>query len=192
VPQDAAMSFPSMNPDAYAWTPVRQWRSEGQGLDAEAPLVLTVTSSLTRFLERRYGMRLELKLHEQFVDRMRPREAGLLGAATGEACLRRTVSLLHRKSVMFDAESILPLAGLPTDLMEELEAGRNPLGNLLLERGMSLARSDLSIGYRREAGAEPLWARQSVLRSESGTRALVIEFFHPEIWRRLGRAERRY
>ena len=182
----------SLHPETYTWTPVRQWRSEGQGLDAEAPLVLTVTSSLTRFIERRYGMRLELKLHDQFVDRMRPREAELLGAAAGEACLRRTVSLLHRKSVMFDAESILPLAGLPTDLMEELEAGRQPLGNLLLERGMSLARSDLSIGCRKAEHGESLWARQSVLRSESGTRALVIEFFHPEIWRRIERAERRY
>jgi len=186
------MSSLTLNPETYDWTPVRQWRSEGQGLNAEAPQVLTVTSSLTRFLERRYGMRLELRLHEQFVDRIRPREAELLGSAAGEACLRRTVSLLHRKSVMFDAESILPLEGLPTDLMDELEAGRQPLGNLLLERGMSLARSDLSIGCRQEGDGEFLWARQSVLRSESGTRALVIEFFHPEIWRRIGRAERRY
>lgn len=175
------------SPDAYDWVPVRQWRSEG--LDAEMAMVLTVTSSLTRFVERRYGLRLELKLHEQFVDRLNPYEAKLLEGAPGDACLRRTVSLLHRKSVMFDAESVLPLAGLPADLMAELEAGRVPLANLLLERGLSLARSDLCVGMHAGEHGEALWARRSVLRSASGTRALVSEYFYPEIWTRI---ERRY
>jgi chorismate-pyruvate lyase len=173
------------SPDVYEWIPVRQWR--GEGLGTEMPMVLTVTSSLTRFIERRYGLRLELKLHDQFVDRLNPDEANLLGAGPGDACLRRTVSLLNRKSVMFDAESVLPLAGLPADLMAELEAGRQPLANLLLERGLSLARSDLCVGKHASESGEVLWARRSVLRSVSGTRALVSEYFHPEIWTRIGR-----
>lgn len=179
------MVVPPQSPDAYDWIPVRQWR--GEGLGAEMPMVLTVTSSLTRFIERRYGLRLELKLHEQFVDRLSPYEANLLGGAPGDACLRRTVSLLNRKSVMFDAESVLPLAGLPADLMAELEAGRQPLANLLLERGLSLARSDLCVGTHALERGGSLWARRSVLRSASGTRALVSEYFHPEVWTRIGR-----
>lgn len=175
------------SPDAYDWIPARQWR--GEGADAEMAKVLTVTSSLTRFVERRYGLRLDLKLHDQFVDRLSPSEAGLLEAAPGDACLRRTVSLLNRKSVMFDAESVLPLAGLPADLMAELEAGLTPLANLLLERGLSLARSDLCVGIHAPEQGGSLWARRSVLRSASGTRALVSEYFHPEIWARI---ERRY
>jgi chorismate-pyruvate lyase len=59
----------------------------------------------------------------------------------------------------------------------------------LIERGLSLARSDLCVGTHASAQGESLWARRSVLRSASGTRALVSEYFHPEIWTRI---ERRY
>jgi chorismate--pyruvate lyase len=168
------------------WMPVRQWRAEDAGVSKDAAAVLTTVGSLTRFLERHYGMRLSVRLHDQFVDRANPDEATLLNCPAGAPCLRRQVSLLHRDSVMFDAESVLPLEDLPADLMNELQEGQRPLGNLLLDRGLSLSRSDLSIvemaGEGIHAGRR---GRRSVLRSPAGTRALVVEVFHPEFWKRL-------
>lgn len=172
--------------DEQAWIPVRKWRPDEAGVGKDEAAVLTAIGSLTRFLERHYGMRLTVRLHDQFVDRAGIDEAALLACSAGSPCLRRQVSLLHRDSVMFDAESVLPLEDLPADLMEDLQEGKRPLGNLLLDRGLSLARSDLSIvrvgGEGMHAGR---LARRSVLRSPSGTRALVVEVFNPEIWKRL-------
>lgn len=94
---------------------------------------------------------------------------------------------------MFDAESVLPLSELPAQLMAELEEGKKPLGNLLLDRGLSLSRSDLSVVRLQTSDAyNARWARRSVLKSPSGTRALVVEVFHPEIWRRISASGRRY
>jgi chorismate-pyruvate lyase len=94
---------------------------------------------------------------------------------------------------MFDAESVLPLEDLPADLMQHLQEGKRPLGNLLLDRGLSLARSDLSVAQLNvESAYDGRWARRSVLRSESGTRALVVEVFHPYAWQRIEGASRRY
>ena len=150
--------------------------------------MLTVTSSLTRFIERQYGIALKVKLIEQFVDQLDGDEARILGCAAGTKALRRQVSLVHRGGVMFDAESVLPLAEIPTEMMQALQEGREPLGNLLQERGLVLARSDLSVGRiqcKGDAGTEERWARRSVLRSPSGASALVIEAFHPLFWRRI-------
>ncbi len=173
--------------------PVRRWRPQEEGVDRDMAAVLGAAGSLTRFLERHYGMRLEVRLHDQFVDAIRPDEAELLGCVAGETGLRRRVSLLHRGSVMFDAESVLPLSELPAQLMAELEEGKKPLGNLLLDRGLSLSRSDLSVVRLQTSDAyNARWARRSVLKSPSGTRALVVEVFHPEIWRRISASGRRY
>jgi len=175
------------------WLPVRTWKAGEHGVSRDMAAVLTIAGSLTRFLERHYAMRLDVRLHDQFVDRASANEAALLACDAGAPALRRRVSLMHRKSVMFDAESLLPLDSLPTDLMSDLQEGLKPLGNLLLDRGLSLARSDLCVarivGEGLYAGR---WARRSVLRSESGTRALVVEVFHDEIWNRIAQMARRY
>ncbi|MFC1536506.1 chorismate--pyruvate lyase family protein [Pseudomonadota bacterium] len=184
MPQDAQMFFGSL--ENQQWIPVRRWRSGDAGVSKDIAAVLTTVGSLTRFLERHYGMRLTVRLHDQFVDRSSQDEAALLDCPVGSPCLRRQVSLLHRDSVMFDAESVLPLEDLPADLMNELQEGKRPLGNLLLDRGLSLSRSDLSVVQMQGEGVHAgRWGRRSVLRSPSGTRALVAEVFHPEVWKRL-------
>lgn len=185
------MHFPSIH--SQTWHPVRSWRAEEAGIDRETAAVLTVTNSLTRFIERRFGMALELKVHDQFVDSLHLPEAELLGCTAGSPALRRQVSLMHRGSVMFDAESVLPLDELPADLMQQLEEGVRPLGNLLMDRGLSLSRSDLSVAQIEDDSVRSgCWARRSILRSPSGTRALVVEVFHPEMWKRMERMGRRY
>ncbi len=178
--------------ESLTWTPVRQWRPDEAGLDRAQAAVLTATGSLTRFLERHYGMRLEVRLHDQFVDRATSAEAVLLDCAAGTPSLRRRVSLMFRGSVMFDAESVLPLDGVHAELMHELQEGEKPLGNLLLDRGLSLSRSDLSVASITDGRYAGCWARRSVLRSASGTRALVVEVFHEAMWQRLARMARRY
>ena len=184
MPQDAQMFFGSL--ENQQWIPARQWRSGDAGVSKDVAAVLTTIGSLTRFLERHYGMRLTVRLHDQFVDRTGQDEAAFLDCPAGSPCLRRQVSLLHRDSVMFDAESVLPLEDLSADLMNELQEGERPLGNLLLDRGLSLSRSDLSVVEMAGEGIHAgRWGRRSVLRSPSGTRALVVEVFHPEIWKRL-------
>ncbi|OIQ02404.1 MAG: chorismate lyase [Zetaproteobacteria bacterium CG06_land_8_20_14_3_00_59_53] len=168
------------------WEPVRQWSAAQHGVSATMAGVLTVTGSLTRFVERHHRMHLDVQLHDQMVDKASAGEAAILACDPGAPVLRRNVSLLHRGTVMFDAESILPLDTLPTDLMQDLQEGRKPLGNLLLDRGLSLSRSDLSVAkIKGEERFANCWARRSVLRSESGTRALVIEVFRPDMWKRI-------
>lgn len=175
------------------WQSVRYWKPQDAGVTRDAAAILTTAGSLTRFLERHFGIRLEVRLHDQFVDTVKQGEAPLLLCAESEPALRRQVSLMHRGSVLFDAESVLPLETLPADLIADLQEGIRPLGNLLLDRGLSLARSDLSVTQMQ---GEPLhqgrWARRSVLRSESGTQALVVEVFHPEMWTRVETTSRRY
>lgn len=179
--------------ESQQWQPVRYWKPADAGISRDAATVLTITGSLTRLLERRYGMRLDVRLHDQYIDIVRTEEAEMLDCAVGSPALRRQVSLMHRGSVMFDAESVLPLADLPADLMQQLQEGKRPLGNLLLDRGLSLARSDLSVAQLKvESAYDGRWARRSVLRSESGTRALVVEVFHPYIWQCIEGASRRY
>jgi chorismate-pyruvate lyase len=177
----------SMQWDKQAWCPVREWQLANMDLDKNTSSVLTVTTSLTRFLERRFRMVLTVQLHEQFLDKVTAAEAELLGCECGSPALRRQVSLLHRGSVMFDAESVLPLEGLPKALMEALQAGKRPLANLLLDQGLSLARSDLSVVKVESGVCAGRWARRSVLRSASGTQALVVEVFQTEFWSRLQR-----
>jgi len=184
------MFFGMLN--SVAWEPVRNWRAETYQLPMDMAGVLTVAGSLTRFLERHHGIMLDVKLHDQLVDKALPDEAELLACAPDTRALRRQVSLLHRGAVMFDAESVLPLDTLPADLMQDLQAGEKPLGNLLLDRGLSLSRSDLSIAridveaQANKSKYDKCWARRSVLRSGSGMRALVVEVFHPAMWRRIG------
>ncbi len=179
--------------DSQQWQSVRYWKPKEAGISRDCAAVLTTAGSLTRFLERHFGIRLEVRLHDQFVDHTRPDEAVLLDSQTADSALRRQVSLMHRGSVMFDAESVLPLDALPADLMHDLQEGKRPLGNLLLDRGLSLARSDLSVSQLDMDGLHNgRWARRSVLRSPSGTRALVVEVFHPEMWKRIETTARRY
>jgi len=177
----------SMQWDKQTWCPVREWQLANMSLNKNMSAVLTVTSSLTRFLERRFCMPLTVQLHEQFLDKARAPEAVLLGCECGAPVLRRQVSLLHRGSVMFDAESVLPLEGLAKSLMEELQEGKRPLANLLLDQGLSLARSDLSVAQVESGVCVGRWARRSVLRSASGTQALVVEVFQADFWARLQR-----
>ncbi len=188
---DARMFFGSL--DTQDWQPVRHWKPQEAGVSRDCAAVLTTAGSLTRFLERHFGIRLDVCLHDQFVDQTRTDEAALLGSDPSDSVLRRQVSLMHRGSVMFDAESVLPLDGLPADLMQDLQEGKRPLGNLLLDRGLSLSRSDLSVVQLDVDGTHNgRWARRSVLRSPSGTRALVVEVFHPEMWKRIESTARRY
>jgi len=176
--------------DKQAWCPVREWQLANMSLDKNMSAALTVTSSLTRFLERRFRMSLTVQLHEQFLDKTTPAEGMLLGCDCGAPALRRQVSLLHRGSVMIDAESVLPLEGLSKSLMDELQAGERPLANLLLDQGLSLARSDLSVAQVGSGVCAGRWARRSVLRSASGAQALVVEVFQAEFWARLQRLSR--
>ncbi|EAU54643.1 hypothetical protein SPV1_13704 [Mariprofundus ferrooxydans PV-1] len=188
---DARMFFGDI--ESQPWQSVRVWKPADAGVGRDAAAVLTVAGSLTRFLERHFAIRLDVRVHDQFVDSMSAEEAQLLVCAPGASALRRQVSLLHRGSVMFDAESVLPLEDLPADLMLELQEGARPLGNLLLDRGLSLSRSDLAVVKLDMEGANNgRWARRSVLRSPSGTRALVVEVFHPALWQRIENAARRY
>jgi len=179
--------------ESQAWQSVRTWKPVDVGVSHDAAAVLSAAGSLTRFLERHFAIRLDVRLHDQFVDTVSADEVKLLACNTGDSALRRQVSLLNRGSVMFDAESVLPLEDLPADLLFELQEGKRPLGNLLLDRGLSLLRSDLSVVCLDMKGTnQGQWARRSVLRSPSGTRALVVEVFHPMIWQRIESAARRY
>lgn len=188
---DARMFFGSL--DTQDWQSVRYWKPKEAGIGRDCAAVLTTAGSLTRFLERHFGIRLEVRLHDQFVDQARVDEAALLESHIADSALRRQVSLMHRGSVLFDAESVLPLDALPADLMRDLQEGKRPLGNLLLDRGLSLSRSDLNVVQLDVEGLHHgRWARRSVLRSASGTRALVVEVFHPEMWKRIETTARRY
>ncbi|MDQ6990630.1 MAG: chorismate lyase [Mariprofundaceae bacterium] len=164
------------------WRLVRDWLAEGRHQQS-LKVVLTVTTTLTNFLEKQCSMPLKVQLHEQFMDKVSQDEAELLHCQQGDYALRRQVSLCYQGAVMFDAESVLPLHDLPAVLITELEAGIKPLANLLAERGLSLARSDLSITQL----ADGRWGRRSVLRSSVGTQALVVEIFRPEFWQEIQR-----
>lgn len=148
--------------------------------------VLLVQTALTKFIEQRYGLRLDVRLHDQFMCDATEAEAALLGISVNDRCLRRKVSLTSRNEVMFDAESVLPLETLPLELMQELEEGKRPLANLLSERGLTASRSSLSIAHVHSEGLyEGYWARRSVLCSPSGAKALVTEVFMDAFWRKL-------
>jgi len=168
--------------EAQQWISVRQWQAE---VSKPVAAVLTATGSLTRFVERHFAMPLTVRLHDQFVDAPSDSEATLLDYDASLPVLRRQVSLQSGSKVMFDAESVLPLDGISAELMMQLESGELPLGNLLVDRGVSLARSDLSIAHFTRGDAPPHWARRSVLKSGAGTRALVVEFFYPVFWHRI-------
>jgi len=173
--------------DAQEWMPVRQWHGELiEGVAKPIVGVLTATGSLTRFIERHFAMALTVRLHDQFVDVATDTEAALLDYDASLPVLRRQVSLRSGSKAMFDAESVLPLDGVSAELMAQLESGDLPLGNLLIDRGVSLSRSDLSIATFKQGDADLHWARRSVLKSGSGTRALVVEFFHEIFWHRIG------
>ncbi len=191
-PHDARMFFGSL--ELQLWHPVRYWDGKAAGFSRDAAAVLTTAGALTRFLDRHFGMRLDVYLHDQFVDSVAEEEAVLLTCDAGSRVLRRRVSLLHRGVVMFDAESVLPLACLPSALMADLEEGKRPLANLLLDRGMSLSRSELAVAQIEsdDDAFHGRWARRSVLRAPSGTEALVVELFQAEMWRRIDDASRRY
>jgi len=192
MPQHARM-FLSW-PTEQEWAAAAKWSAGKAGASPTIGSVLLITGSLTRRLDHRYGMRLTLKVRDQFVDHCEKEEAALLECAIAAPCLRRRVSLLHRGEVMFDAESVLPLEFLPAEMMETLHEGKQPLGNVLIDRGLTLARSDLRLARLRcpdHAGDEARWARSSVLRSESGERALVTECFHAAMWRHMEILQRR-
>ena len=169
------------------WQDAKTWQAEcAAQMDSPKAHVLLVTTALTRFLERKYGLRLDVHVHDQRMDYANATEAKLLNIAETERCLRRKVSLLSRNKVMFDAESVLPLDVLPIELIDELEAGKRPLANLLSDRGLRLSRSNLSITQVKEEGLyHQCWARRSVLSSESGARALVTEVFYDAMWRKI-------
>jgi len=172
--------------EQQTWVDVATWqRDHAEQCDDGQKNVLSVTNTLTRFLERKYALKLDVCLHDQFVDKTNAEEARLLNIDEHDPCLRRKVSLLSRKEVMFDAESVLPLDILPAALMEELEQGKRPLANLLSDRGLLLSRSDLSIALIQEGFYDQCWARRSVLCSESGAKALVTEVFQDAIWRKI-------
>lgn len=156
------------------------------GLSREHAAILTVAGSLTRFLERVHGMPLQVQLNNQYIDCVSTDESMLLGTSSHEKILRRQVALTHRQHTMFDAESILPLEPLPNQLVQELQDGERPLANLLMDYGLSLSRLDLGITRITGKSAwQGYWARRSILRSESGIQALVVEVFHPVFWQRL-------
>ncbi|MDQ6975548.1 MAG: chorismate lyase [Mariprofundaceae bacterium] len=172
--------------DGQTWCPEREWQAIDYNLSRDNAAILTVAGSLTRFLERMHGMVLQVELQDQYIDQSSADEAAALHCAKSEQILRRKVCLTHRKQLMFDAESVLPIAPLPNTLMLELQDGERPLASLLMDYGLSLSRLDL--GITRIVGTcewQGYWARRSVLRSESGIQALVVEVFHPLFWQRL-------
>jgi len=172
--------------EAEAWQDSRLSAELNQGMTPTQVRVLRVTSVLTSFLEQKYGLKLDVQLHDQCMSTASEAEAGLLGVEPYERCLRRKVSLKSRGEVMFDAESVLPLDILPVELMAELEAGKRPLANLLSDRGLLLSRSGLHVTQVKSAGVyQYCWARRSVLHAQSGAKALVTEVFHNAIWRKL-------
>jgi len=166
------------------WLVARDWLAKAAHEDKQKVGVLTITSSLTDFLHKRFGMDLTVQLHEQWLDHVSAEEAVLLRCDESDKALRRSVSLRYQNQVMYDAESVLPLRGLPAALMSDLEAGKRPLANLLMAHGLSLARSDLSVGKLLIDGCD-IQARRSVLRSALGAEALVVELFYPEFWLQL-------
>ncbi len=186
---DRHMFFGALN--EQDWIPERQWNRKAHGIDRDMSAVLTVASSLTRFLERRYHMQLQVVLQEQSMDRMAPDEAALLHGDPNASVLRRRVSLTHRGKTVFDAESVLPLEPLPQSLILELQEGERPLANLLMDYGLSLSRLDLGIArIRSQTPWQGCWARRSVLRSGAGIQALVVEVFQPLMWQRLRAMQR--
>jgi chorismate-pyruvate lyase len=170
-----------------AWMDVRTWRAQfAESLSPEQVSVLSVVTPLTRLLEAKYGMKVDVHLHDQYVDELNDAEADLLKVEPHSRCLRRKVSLLCRGETMFDAESALPLDVLPVSLMEELEAGKRPLANVLSDQGLSLSRSNLNIAQIQDDGFyDQCWARCSVLKATTGAKALVTEVFHESMWRKL-------
>ena len=143
-------------------------------------------SGTASFIEQKYGLRLDVHLHDQYMSFATETEAELLQISKSERCLRRKVSLMSRKEVMFDAESLLPLDNLPVELIEELEAGKRPLANVLSDQGLILSRANLTVAFVKDEGFyDQCWARRSVLSSEAGAKALVTEVFHSAIWRKL-------
>ncbi|MDX8381914.1 MAG: chorismate lyase [Ghiorsea sp.] len=169
------------------WLSVRELREQySEVLSPIQMSVLSVVTPLTSLLENKYGMKLNVHLHDQFLDKMNTSEAELLKADIQERCLRRKVSLLCRGEIMFDAESTLPIDVLPIELMQALEEGKRPLANLLSDQGLSLSRSNLSIAKVQDQGLyDQCWARRSILGSSSGAKALVTEVFHDANWRKL-------
>jgi len=165
----------------YNWKTAHQGAVLKLGGSHDVAQVLTVSGSLTRFLEKEYDMKLELVLQEQFIHRFDDYEAQLLCCEERQACLRRQVSLVYQGKIMFDAESVLPLDDLPLSLMSALQDGQIPLGHLLSDCGLSLSRSDLRF-CRASFDTHSRWARRSILRSFSGASALVAEYFCPDIW----------
>jgi len=179
--------------DKQAWVPERQWSASEHGVNRETANILTVAGSLTRFLERTYGMELEVELHEQFLDTASTAEAALLLSNSDAPVLRRRVSLMHREQLMFDAESLLPLEPLPQELVKDLQDGERPLANLLMDYGLSLSRMDLGIcRIQGDAPWHDCWSRRSVLRSQSDIEALVVEVFRPAFWQRLEKLKQRH
>lgn len=170
----------------HQWQTAHKKHVLALGASADIANVITVSGSLTLFLEQHYAMHLELTLEEQFIHHFDAYEAKLLACEEGQSCLRRQVSLLHQDQVMFEAESVLPLDDLPVSLMSALQDGHIPLGHLLSDCGLSLSRSDLSFS-QIEYEQQLCWARRSVLRSFSGASALVAEYFHPEIWQHIAK-----
>jgi len=169
-----------------SWCREREWQASDYGLSREQGAILTVAGSLTRFLERMHGMKLDVQLKDQYIDTLAADEAAVLHSTEHQQILRRKVALTHRQHTMFDAESVLPLAPLPHALVQDLQDGKRPLANLLMDYGLSLSRLDL--GITQITGEHPwqgYWARRSVLRSESDIQALVVEVFHPLFWQRL-------
>ena len=102
--------------DKQIWKDSLVWRADpASQLTAIQLKVLFVNTALTRFLEQKHGLKLDVHLHDQHVSFATDTEAELLQISTSERCLRRKVSLLSRKEVMFDAESVLPLDILPVE-----------------------------------------------------------------------------
>ncbi len=173
--------------ESQVWRQSQDWRKNDAGQFSATQLrVLFVSTALTRFIEQKYRLKLDVQLRDQFMCYANETEAELLEVGVHDRCLRRKVSLLSRNEVMFDAESVLPLDVLPIALMEELEQGKRPLADLLSDRGLTLSRANLSISHVKDDGIyDECWARRSVLSSESGAKALVTEVFRDALWRKL-------
>ncbi len=168
-----------------SWQSVGRWLAHAEGVERDKRMILSVTSPLTRFLQRRYGVRVSLLLEDQFVEDCSLPEAQLLTIDVSR-CLRRQVRLMWRQQEVLKAESILPIGAVSVDLMASLQQGEALLANLLVDHGLSLARSELKIAHLEQDGRD-YWARRSVLRSGSGASALVTEVFHPDFWSILAR-----
>ena len=161
------------------------WARTPEGAEGELRAALLFRGSLVRWCRAR-GIRLQLRLRMQDAHPARMEEAKALEIPQGSMVLARHASLLWGGRVAVEAWSWIAAEALPLLLVDELAAGKAPLGELWRAYGLGFVRS--SPAYAR-VSLPPwgcCWARRSLLVAETvPARALIIEVFTPQFVRAL-------